>query len=162
MSWLPERWHRAVAEGTATTVTIDADRQVVFDHLVEPRTFPDWLLGAQHIRATDDAWPAVGSEFHHRVGVGPLTIQDSTRVVSVDAPDELVLEASIGPLGSARIRFSLRGTSPTEVRFEELPTTGPVRIADRTAAFFATRASIWGRNRASLERLKNLIEGAAA
>jgi hypothetical protein len=130
----------------------------VFDVLVEPRTFPDWLVGAQHIRATDDEWPAAGSAFHHRVGVGPFNVEDSTHVISVDRPDELVLEAAIGPFGSARVRFLLDGSSPTTVTFEEVPTTGPVRLLDRTAGFFVTRASIWGRNRASLDRLKTLIE----
>jgi len=47
------------------------------------------------------------------------------------------------------------------VRFEEVPSAGPVKLADRTGGFIATRASIWGRNRASLERLKHLIEASA-
>ena len=152
------RWRQTFEDGTATSVEIDADRALVFDLIVEPRTFPHWLVGAQHIRATDDDWPATGTAFHHRVGLGPLTIEDSTRVIAVDPPDELVLEAAIGPLGSARVRFRLDGSSPTTVTFEEVPTAGPVRLLDRTAGFVITRASIWGRNRASLDRLKALIE----
>jgi hypothetical protein len=46
------------------------------------------------------------------------------------------------------------------VTFEEVPTSGPVRFLDRTAGYFVTRASIWGRNRASLDRLKGQIEQA--
>jgi uncharacterized protein YndB with AHSA1/START domain len=152
------RWRHTFEHGTATSVDIDAERRVVFDHLVEPRTFPDWLVGAQHIRATDDGWPAAGTAFHHRVGFGPLTIEDSTHVVEVDRPDVLVLEAAIGPFGSARVRFRLDGSDPTTVTFEEVPSSGPVRLMDRTAGHLVARASIWGRNRASLERLKILIE----
>ena len=58
----------------------------VFEVVSDPRTYPDWLVGAQEIRSVDEDWPQPGSRFHHRVGlVGPLTIPDSTSSVEVEA-----------------------------------------------------------------------------
>jgi len=148
--------------GSATSVSIDADRETVFDHLVEPRTYPFWLTGAQEIREVDDDWPRVGSGFAHRVGLGPIQVHDTTTVVEIEAPTELVLHAAIGPIGSASVRFRLIGSHPTEVVFEETPATGTVRLVSLTLGRLLVRTSIWGRNRVSLERLKQLIEGTAS
>ena len=50
-------------------------------------------MGCKDIRAVDDGWPAEGSAFHHRVGLGgPLTVADSTKVVALVTPTLLVLE----------------------------------------------------------------------
>ena len=58
---------------------------VVFDALVSPETYPEWLVGCREIRAVDTDWPAVQSRFHHRVGlVGPLTVEDSTKVLAIE------------------------------------------------------------------------------
>ena len=37
-------------------------------------------MGASDIRAVDDDSPELGSKFHHRVGVAPLTIADATEL----------------------------------------------------------------------------------
>ena len=34
--------------------------------LIDPTTYPQWLIGAQKIRDVDDTWPAVDAAFHHR------------------------------------------------------------------------------------------------
>ena len=52
-------------KGAATTIVdIASDRQTVFDFLTEPRTYPDWLVGAQDMRAVERGWPAPGTRFH--------------------------------------------------------------------------------------------------
>jgi hypothetical protein len=141
-------------------MSIAADQSVVFDHLLEPRTYEEWLVGAKDIREVDAHWPEPGARFHHRVGVGPLTIDDVTTVVSVSPPTELVLRASIGPLGTAIVRFGLVGSNPTVVRFDEAPDSGLLRLVGVTVGRAILRASVWGRNEASLEQLKHLVEGA--
>ncbi len=155
---LPIVVHHVVRAGSSISISVDADRATVFAHLSDPRTYPAWLTGAQAICAVDDDWPAVGSSFAHRVGVGPVQVHDRTTVVAIDAPDELVLHAAIGPIGSANVRFRLFGSNPTEVVFEESPATGTIRLASLTLGRLLLRTSIWGRNRVSLERLKQLIE----
>ena len=139
---------------------IAADQSVVFDHLLEPRTYDEWLVGAKDIRAVDGNWPEPGARFHHRVGVGPLTIDDVTTVVSVSPPTELVLRASVGPLGTAIVRFRLVGSNPTVVRFDEAPDSGLLRLVGATVGRAILRATVWGRNEASLQQLKQLVEGA--
>ena len=61
--------------------------ETVFTALTTPETYPFWLVGCQAIRAVDPGWPAVGTAFHHRVGViGAVTVADSTKVLEVEAP----------------------------------------------------------------------------
>ncbi|MFN8037625.1 MAG: SRPBCC family protein [Acidimicrobiales bacterium] len=140
-----------------TIVDIAADRQTVFDFLTEPRTYPDWLVGAQDMRAVESAWPSPGARFHHRVGVGPFHIDDSTTVLAVDPPDSLVLRASIGPLGTALVSFRLEGDGVTRLTMDERPDSGLVHLLG-TAGSPLLRASIWSRNRVALNQLKGLIE----
>ena len=131
----------------------------LFAHLADPLTYPNWLVGAQRIRSVDDDWPRPGSQFHHRVGVGPLTLDDDTTVVSVSTPDELVLRASLGPLGTALIRFTLEGSTPTTVYFDEAPDSGLLKLIGRTIGRWALKPTAWGRNEASLRRLSELLCG---
>src|SRR3546814_10022652 len=64
-------------------VTTSVAPEDVFDHLLDPWRYPEWLLGASTMRAVDDHWPEVGSRFHHRVGFGPLKVdRKSTRLNS--------------------------------------------------------------------------------
>lgn len=153
MSHLPA-WSRS----SPAVVEISADPRTVFDFVTEPRTYPDWLVGAQDMRAVDDDWPQPGSQFHHRVGVGPLHIDDTTTVISVDRPDEFVLRASIGVLGAAVVRFSLDGAMPTRLTLEERPESGLIRLLGTAWGRLLLRPTIWGRNRVALQKLKTLIE----
>jgi uncharacterized protein YndB with AHSA1/START domain len=149
-------------DGARAEVSISAPRDVVFARLTDPRTYPAWLVGAQHIRDVDDDWPAPGSAFHHRIGIGPLTVDDATTVVSVAPPDELVLRARIGPLGAALVRFRLVGSEPTVVHFDEAAESGPLRRLGSGAGRWLLRPTIWGRNELSLVRLRDLLEDRAA
>lgn len=157
-----ERGRAAVSE-----VGIDADIQIVFGTLVDPETYPEWLVGAQVIRSVDDHWPEVGAAFHHSIGVRPLLIHDRTAVVEIDPPHLLILAARAGPLGLAGVRFELseRGNA-TRVQLVEQPWEGPMRIAWKLAHLPGIRSVgepishslLWGRNAVSLDRLKALIE----
>jgi uncharacterized protein YndB with AHSA1/START domain len=98
----------------------------VFAALVDPETYPHWLVGARDVRAVDDGWPAPGTAFHHRVGlVGPLKVADLTRVIAIEEPRHLSLEVRARPLGRGRATFTLdaAGASGTEtaVVLDEVP-----------------------------------------
>lgn len=93
--------------GTVTRhLPISIDR--VFATLVDPETYPHWLLGARDIRDIDEGWPAPGSQFHHRVGLsGPFKVADTTEVLAVEAPTLLSLEVRARPFLRAKATFRL-------------------------------------------------------
>ena len=46
--------------------TIPQPVDAVFAAVVDPETYPHWLVGARDMRRVEDRWPEVGSRFHHR------------------------------------------------------------------------------------------------
>lgn len=109
------------------TRTLPVPRSAVFAALIDPHTYPHWLVGAQAIRSVDDDWPEPGSAFHHRVGLaGPLQVADLTKVLEVTAPELLGLEVRVRPFGRGRARFTLveepvDGAPGTCVQLDEVP-----------------------------------------
>jgi uncharacterized protein YndB with AHSA1/START domain len=140
---------------STTHIVIRAPADAVFDVLIEPDAYADWVVGAHHIRDVDDAWPRPGSRFHHQVGVWPFRINDSTTLVRADRPRTIDLRARAWPLGEADVRLALeqRGDA-TRVTMREVPVEGPVRAIWRSP----TEALTSARNRRSLARLKDLVE----
>ena len=132
-------------------------RAEVFATLLDPRTYPDWLVGAQHIRRVDEAWPAVGTAFHHVVGlIGPFKVPDHSTVRAVDAPGLLSLEVRARPFGRAAATFTLAdtvfdGEPATEVEIDEVP-IGLLEPATPLIDRFTTP-----RNRRSLDNLAALL-----
>lgn len=105
-----------------TSRTIPAPARDVFRVLTDPYTYPEWLIGAASIRSVDDAWPSVGSCFHHIVGVGPFKIPDSTMVEAIETDVTLKLRVRARPLILATATFRLVGSgSSCVVMFEEEP-----------------------------------------
>jgi uncharacterized protein YndB with AHSA1/START domain len=148
---------------TTTALGIDAPPEVVFATLVDADAYPQWLVGAKHIRRVTSTWPAPGSSFHHSIGFGPLAIKDSTTVVDNQSPRLLVLLAGIGPLGSARVRFTVTpdGEGGSHLSVEEEPTTGPLKALWNPATRPLVAFGLWGRNAASLQALRALAEDRA-
>lgn len=77
--------------------------------LIDPWTYPQWLVGTSEIREVDGTWPSPGSGFHHRVGVGRLSLPDSTTLVSARAGEELVLRVRVRPLITDEAIFRIVG-----------------------------------------------------
>ena len=103
-------------------VTTKASPDAVFNLLADPDTYPRWLIGAKHIRGKDGEWPEVGSRFHHRVGLGPFALSDSTKVLESEPPSYLALEVNASKAVKGIVRFWLReGNGGTEVEMEEEP-----------------------------------------
>jgi len=94
----------------------------VFATISDPRTYPDWLVGAQRIRSVDRSFPAPGAEFEHSVGpTGAVTVDDSSEVLDADAPHHLRLKVRAG-LFTATVDFEVHDAGEgSEVRFTELP-----------------------------------------
>src|SRR4051794_22888149 len=94
----------------------------VFAVLIDPTTYPQWLVGAADMRGVDDDWPRPGSRFHHRVGFGPLTLADSTELLELEPDRMLKLGVRARPLISAVATFRLVGDEHRSVvTLEEEP-----------------------------------------
>jgi uncharacterized protein YndB with AHSA1/START domain len=112
----------ALTDMAYTSRTLRAPVDVVWEVLIDPHTYPHWLIGAAAIRDLDDDWPAIGSRFHHRVGIGWLSIPDHSEVESVVDTDLLQLTVRARPLVSATATFRLVGVGNTTViTLEEEP-----------------------------------------
>lgn len=132
---------------------IAATPAVVFDVLAEPRTYPEWLVGAKRIRAVDADFPSEGAEFHHTVGAGPVSVDDSTEVLEVDRPDRLKLRVKAGHFNGVVEFLLLASPKGTEVRFRERPIGPPAALTP------FLRLSLQARNGESLRQLRELVEG---
>lgn len=141
------------------TITVRTEPDVVFDVITDARTYAYWVVGAKRIRSVEPAWPAPGSAFHHTVGIGPLTVRDETRVVEIERPRLLVLEARAWPAGTARVTLTLepvpQGTSLT---IEEVPIRGPAAAVHNPLLDAAAHA----RNAVSVRRIERLATSRAA
>lgn len=138
---------------------IDASVEAVWAVLADGEAYSDWVVGSRCVRGVDGDWPATGACIHHSVGVGPLSRNDVTEAVEVEAPRRLVLEAHLRPLATARVQMGLEvsdgGTLVTmEERFVRGPLSHlPLRLQDLLLGL---------RNVESLRRLRRLAERADA
>ncbi|MBM2615677.1 SRPBCC family protein [Actinoplanes sp. LDG1-06] len=135
---------------------IEATPQQVFAVLADGWTYSDWVVGTAHIRDVDAAWPAPGSQLHHKAGPWPLSLKDTSTVVAVTPDRELHLRAGLWPLGEAEVHIRLEpvGTASTRVVIEEDFRAGPLlglrnKINDLV---------LHGRNTEALARLADLAE----
>ena len=140
---------------TENDILIGAPRDRVFAVLADPTSYGEWVIGTKHIRASEGAWPSVGSRIHHSVGAGPVTIDDSTEVLECEEPERLVLLAHLGPLGDFKVVLRLDDVKgdATKVTMLEGPVEGISRFAGP-----AGDAVGYARNALSLRRLKELAE----
>lgn len=135
-------------------IRIDAPPERVFAVLSDASLYGDWVLGAQAVRDADAAFPDPGTELHHRTGIGPVTIDDTTEVLESHPPTRLVLRANLSRFGSMRIDLQLEPAgNGTSLTMQEEPESGALAVAGRL-----TDPSIAARNALSLRRLKQLAE----
>ncbi len=134
--------------------TIAAPPEEVWAVLAEPTTYPDWLVGAQEIRAVDADFPKPGSKFHHSVGPDQqATVDDDSTSLEADAPNRLVLEVHVGPMVGT-VDFRLRpAPEGTEIRFREV-LSGAWRLV-----MPGMRPVFHARNTKSLEQLAAFVAG---
>jgi uncharacterized protein YndB with AHSA1/START domain len=148
------------SRGPATTIEVDQRREDVFEVLTDPRTYPDWLVGADAIREVEPNWPEPGSSFHHVVGAGPFKLADKSTVVAVDKPRRLELAVFARPFIKAHVTFELseRNGGGTRIEMREKPERGVAAWMWNCLGRFGVAASLWGRNTTSLERLRGYLE----
>lgn len=133
---------------------IDAPPQAVWDVLADPPSYEEWVVGNTGIRDYDRGWPTPGTEFHHKIGLGPLNVKDKTVSLEATAPQRLVMNVRVLPFGHGIVAFELEGSgSGTLVRMGERPAGGPMKLF-----WPALHPLIKVRNAETLRRLKDLAE----
>lgn len=126
----------------------------VFDHLLDPWRYPEWLLGASTMRAVDDNWPEVGSRFHHRVGFGPLKVNDRSKIIEIEPPTRLVLHVRATPAVQGIVTFTVEPTAEGSVLWlQEEPA---VKLGQLMRPVLDPATHV--RNKASLRNLADLME----
>ena len=140
-----------------TERTIPAPPERVFEVLRDGWTFSDWVVGTAHVRDVDEAWPAPGSRIHHKSGPWPVSLRDETRVIDCEPPSRLVLRPKLWPFGelTATITLTPADNGSTRVALDEQLSKGPM-IGLRTKI---TDMLLHGRNRESLRRLSDIVQG---
>jgi uncharacterized protein YndB with AHSA1/START domain len=139
-----------------TSRIIDAPAGVVWAALLDPSTYPDWLIGTREVREVEPDWPAIGSGFHHSVGVGPLVLRDRTHITGIEPGHRLELAVKARPLVSACARFELVSDGDrTVVTLEEEPAHRIIGNLVRPFLDVATHH----RNHRSLRNLDRLLTG---
>jgi uncharacterized protein YndB with AHSA1/START domain len=127
----------------------------VFAELSDGWMFTAWVVGTSHMRDVDDNWPEPGSRLHHRLGMWPFGISDSTLVVEHEPPHRLVLQARAWPAGEGRIELTVEpDDAGCTVTMDEWATDGPARITHNPLGYWLIRR----RNTETLDRLAALVE----
>lgn len=135
-------------------IVIEAAPADVFEVLADADLYSEWVVGAHDTIPVDPRWPEPGSVFVHKQGFPPLTIDDTTSVVSVDPPRRFVMEARVRPLVVALLDISIEEhPSGARVRMEERVVGGVVRILPRSAV----DRMLHRRNDRSLKRLRKIV-----
>ena len=125
----------------------------LFDTLINPDTYPRWLVGTRHIRSVSDDWPQPSSYFKHTVGFGPIAIPDRTTVRTIDEPRTLEMLVRARPVIEAVVRFDVTPSpSGCTLRMEETP-VGVYKLVSAVA-----QPLIRARNERSMKRLEAFVE----
>lgn len=134
-------------------IRIAVPRERVWAVLADAERYAEWVVGAQEVHDADDAYPAEGSALRHRSGVGPLALDDETRVLEQRPPEHLVLRAKLRPLGEVEVRFTLHEEEGgTRLEMEEEAVAGALSVVPGSDLALAAR------NTLTLQRLKSLAE----
>lgn len=134
---------------------VTASPEQVWRVLSDGWLYPVWVVGATRMRDVDDAWPAVGSQLHHSVGIWPVVVDDTTEVLEVRAPEYLRLRARAWPGGEAEVELLLEpAEGGTRVTIVEDVVKGPTAL---TPEPLRKLPLLW-RNRETLRRLAFIAE----
>ncbi len=139
-----------------TEQAFSVSASTLFDTLVNPDTYPHWLVGTRRIRRVSDDWPQPASYFEHTVGFGPIAIPDRTTVRAIDQPSMLEMLVRARPVLEAVVRFEVASSSAgCTLTMEETP-VGVYKVFSAVA-----QPLIRARNERSMKRLQSFVETSA-
>ena len=110
-------------------VIVAAPPAAVWAVLADPPSYEEWVVGNKGIRDHDRNWPTPGTEFHHKVGFGPITVKDKTVSLEADPSRRLVMNVRLLPIGHGIVALDLAEQgSGTLVRMQEQPAGGLLKM----------------------------------
>jgi len=137
------------------TIVVDASPAEIYEILADPPCYEMWVVGNKFVRFYDRSWPEPGSEFHHKVGFGPLATKDKTVALEAEPLRRLVMLVRALPFIQATVAFTLDPEgSGTRVTIEEHPRGEPWVTLWNPVLDGLTGV----RNAETLRRLKRLAE----
>jgi uncharacterized protein YndB with AHSA1/START domain len=135
-------------------IRVEAPPAAVWEVLADPPSYEEWVVGNKAVRRHDPNWPTPGTEFHHKVGVGPLVVKDKTVSLEATPSRRLAMNVRALPVGHGIVTLELtEAGGATSVRMVEVPAGGPARLF-----WPAIDPLIKLRNTETLRRLKRLAE----
>jgi len=141
------------------TIVIEAPPDAVFDVLADGHLYAEWVVGAHRSIPVDPRWPEPGATLVHRSGIPPVTLQDTTSVISANRPGRMRLEARVRPLVIATVDLTIEPhVDGSTVSMEERVVGGLARYAPA----WLNHAAFRRRNSASLARLRAIVLGRAS
>lgn len=139
-------------------IVVAAPPEAVWAVLADPGAYGEWVVGPRQVTLADAGWPEVGSTLEYEVGIDPVSVRDTTRVVEAEPPRLLVLLAQARQLGAMTIRVELEPSGDgTHVVLDEQPTEGLLDTLHNPLSDAALKA----RNDLALGRLRRLAEDRA-
>ena len=134
---------------------INAAQEAVFDVLLDPYAYSDWVVGAYKVRDVDAGWPAEGSSFHHQLARSSGGVKDKTTILAIERPRSITLKAYARPVGAVEVT----------IRVESLTDDSLVVVDESAAADSKLRkinplleVFIYLRNIEALRRLARIAE----
>jgi polyketide cyclase/dehydrase/lipid transport protein len=137
----------------------DATPGQVWSVLSDGKRYREWVRGTKEIRAVDPGWPEPGTALHYSAGLGPITHDDKTTVLSSRPPSFLELEAHAWPAGTARIAIRIEPAGAgCQVTLHEHPLRGLARLLHNPL----TSLGLAARGKVMLKDLRKLAEAEPA
>src|SRR4051812_33338263 len=89
-------------------IEVGAPPEAVWNVLADAPSYEEWVVGNKAVRSHDPHGPDPGTEFHHRVGLGPIAVKDKTVSVAAEAARRLVINVRALPVGHGVVTFDVQ------------------------------------------------------
>lgn len=141
-------------------VDIDVSARDIWPVLTDPAGFPDWIKGIQSAQVLTGGEYGVGTRYHVTAGTGTRSVEWTVEITALDPEHRIDFKYSgdVEGKGGWLIEPQEDGEGCRVTSFDEFAPPGGwlIKLLSRFWLDNASRAS----RRESLERLKELVEGA--
>ena len=147
-----------MAEVVHETVAIDADREAIWEVLMDPKRLGEWVAAHRKLDELPTLPLEQGDRFRQKLGIGPVSFWVEWEILEAKPP-ELARWRGSGPGGSsADVTYRLERNGDEQTHFEyENDFDPPGGIAGRAAKRVINAAAGQREARKSMAKLKALF-----